>query len=230
MDDLERLINTLVEVLKQADPKRLKTPFQVSELYKSILPYRQFKNQLQFDTNQDYEMAVLRLLAGEGNYASVQPPEVQQQLADEAQAINPNPGLFRDFAAARVLLNLEALKSIKPKSDTYAPPGARPKAPDTTPSYPPPPATTARKAPPIFEPVEPPPEPAESATEAVAWETETGSTGCPACSKALPQQRAITFCPFCGERIGVTQCSKCGDEIEPGWLFCAGCGTSATRG
>ena len=84
MEDVERLVNTLVSVLEQNDPQRARTPFQVSELYQSIIPYRGYKNQLQFDTNQDYEMAVLRLLAGEGGYVSVEPTEVQQQLAEEA--------------------------------------------------------------------------------------------------------------------------------------------------
>ncbi|UCD24367.1 MAG: zinc ribbon domain-containing protein [Gemmatimonadota bacterium] len=230
MDDLERLLDTLVQVLRQSDPKRVTRPFQVSELYQSILPYRQFKNQLQLDTNQDYEMAVLRLLAGEGGYASVQPPEVQQQLADEAQAINPDPGLFREFAAARVLLNLEAVKSIKRTGDAYAPPGSGAEIPAPTPHHPPP-APTDRKTPPIFEPVEEPtPEHAAPAPEAVTRPAETDSIGCPACSKSLPQQRAITFCPFCGERIGITPCTKCGEDIEPGWLFCVSCGTSANRG
>jgi hypothetical protein len=35
MDDLERLLDILVKVLEQIDPKRVRAPFQVSELYQS---------------------------------------------------------------------------------------------------------------------------------------------------------------------------------------------------
>lgn len=233
MDDLERLIDILVRVLKQIDPKRVRTPFQVSELYQSIIPYRQYKSQLQFDTNQDYEMAVLRLLAGEGNYVSVEPPEVQHQLAEEAQAINPNPGLFHEFAAARVLLQPKAIESVTQTTDMYAPPQARAEAPQTPLDYPPPPppAPPAKTAQPIFEAVEEqrPQQKAPSGNHA-ARQVAAVSVRCPACSEALPQGRAVTFCPFCGEQIGVTQCNRCSDEIQPGWRFCVTCGTPAGKG
>jgi hypothetical protein len=233
MDDIERLIDVLVKVLKQTDPKRVRTPFQVSELYQSIIPYRQYKTQLEFDTNQDYEMAVLRLLAGEGDYVSVEPPEVQQQLAEEVQAVNPNPGLVREFAAARVLLQPKATQSVARTTEAYAPRQARAEAPQTPQGYPPPPppAPPAKTARPIFEAVEEPkPERTAPSGDQAAKQTASVSVGCPACSEALPQGRTITFCPFCGERVGVTQCNGCGDAIEPDWHFCVTCGTSAGKG
>jgi len=233
MDDLERLIDILVKVLEQTDPKRVRTPFQVSELYQSIIPYRQYKSQLQFDTNEDYEMAVLRLLAGEGNYVSVEPSEVQQQLAEEAQSINPNPGLFHEFAAARVLLQPKAIKFVTQTTDTYAPPQARAETLPTPLGYPPPrpPAPPAKTAQPIFEAVEEQkPERTAPSGDHAAKHAAAVSVTCPACSEGLPQGRAVTFCPFCGEQIGVTKCNRCGDEIQPGWRFCVTCGTSAGKG
>jgi len=233
MDDLERLIDRLVKVLEQIDPKRVRTPFQVSELYQSIIPYRQYKNQLQLDTNQDYEMAVLRLLAGEGNYVSVEPPEVQQQLAEEAQAKNPDPGLFREFAAARVLLQPRALEAVTQTTDTFAPPQARAETPQAPLGYPPPPppAPPAKTARPIFEAVgEPKPGRTAPRGEHAAKQTAAVSVRCPACSETLPQGRAVTFCPFCGEQVAITQCNRCGDEIMPGWRFCVTCGTSSGKG
>ncbi len=232
MDDLERLIDVLVKAIEQTDPKRVRTPFQVSELYQSIIPYRQYKNQLQFDTNQDYEMAVLRLLAGEGDYVAVEPPEVQQQLAEEAQAVNPNPGLVREFAAARVLLQPKATESVAQTTDAYAPPRARAEAPQAPLGYPPPPppAPPAKPPRPIFEAVEAPKsERTAPSVDQAAKPAASVSVGCPACSEALPQGRAVTFCPFCGERVGVTQCNGCGDAIEPDWHFCVTCGTSAGK-
>ena len=104
MDDLDRLFRKLVDILATEDPQRLAAPFQISELYQSILPYRTYRKQLGFESNEDYEMALLRLLAGESNYATVEPDEVKEQLVLEAQEKNPNPGAFREFAAARVKL------------------------------------------------------------------------------------------------------------------------------
>ena len=65
MDDVQRVFAKLVDILGAQDPSRLKRPIEVAEIYQSVLPYRQFKSDLEFDTNQDYEMAILRLLAGQ---------------------------------------------------------------------------------------------------------------------------------------------------------------------
>jgi hypothetical protein len=229
MDDLERLFGTLVEALEQEDPLRLRTPFQISELYQSIIPYRSFRRQLQFDTNQDYEMALLRLLSGEGGYVTVEPDEVQQQLGDEVQSINPTPGLFRDFAAARVQLNPDAVRTVQHSSASYAPPPTKrsPSIEETASRYSPPPQPAPGK--PTFEPV---PEPAAE-TEQSGTPTDgarpTVSPRCHQCSEVLPGSRHITFCPFCGNRVGVIQCAKCGSEIEAGWRFCATCGAAANN-
>ena len=122
MDDLDRLFQHLVSVLMAEDPSRLSSPIQISELYQTILPYRTYKKQLNFDTNQDYEMALLRLLAGEKEYATVEPAEVQQQLRLEVEAVDPNPSAFHEFAAARVTLNNVAAHSFEHSQEVFAPP------------------------------------------------------------------------------------------------------------
>ncbi len=217
MDDLDRLFETLVDVLAKKNPSRLQTSFQVSELYQSIIPYRSYRNQLQFDTNQDYEMAVLRLLAGERGYAAIEPSEVQQQLAEEVQAINPNPGIFRDFAAARVRLDPDAIRSAKSPSASYAPPLTSETVSDTP----------ARDAPTPSVPSLSAQQQAKAAPEAGQ---QTGPERCPQCSATLPHDREVSFCPFCGARVRVTQCARCGSDIEPRWRFCADCGAPATDG
>ena len=122
MDDLDRLFQHLVKVLSAEDPNRLSSPIQISELYQSIIPYRTHKKELEFDTNQDYEMALLRLLAGENEYATVEPTEVQEQLRLEVEAIDPNPSAFHEFAAARVTINGAAARSIENSREMFAPP------------------------------------------------------------------------------------------------------------
>ena len=113
MDAVERVFNKLVAVLNEGDASRLRAPLEVAEIYQTILPYRRFRSELQFETNQDYEMAILLLLSGQGGFTSMDPPEMQQLLADEAASVNPNPGAFREYAAARVFLNATAVPSIR---------------------------------------------------------------------------------------------------------------------
>ncbi|MDX2192295.1 MAG: zinc ribbon domain-containing protein [Gemmatimonadales bacterium] len=49
---------------------------------------------------------------------------------------------------------------------------------------------------------------------------------CPYCGGKLPGSRAVNFCPHCGESMTTTRCPECQAEVELGWKFCVGCGTS----
>ncbi|MSR07229.1 MAG: hypothetical protein EXR93_09220 [Gemmatimonadetes bacterium] len=64
-DDVQRLFDRLVEVLAGRAPHLLDAPIPVSDLYETLVPYRTHRTSLGFDSHQDYEMALLRLLAGE---------------------------------------------------------------------------------------------------------------------------------------------------------------------
>jgi hypothetical protein len=232
MDDLERLFRGLIAAIRESGPARLRAPFQVSELYQSIIPYRGFKKQLGFDSSEDYDMAVLRLLAGERDYASVEPQEVREQLALEAEAISPTPGLYREFAAARVTLNVAAVQSLDSEAESYAPPDARAEAP--------PDSEDERFGPPVelpegdsaglvFEPVDAPPRAVEPTRQpTAARDHPPNAPTCPDCSQTLPPGRQLVFCPFCGVQIAVFPCRSCGSEVEPGWTYCAECGRAAT--
>ena len=132
IDEVEAFFRHLVDVLSKSDADRLRSPIQVSELYQTIVPYRRHRAALGFDTNEDYEMAILRFLAGEGGFASLDPPEAQEALMEEARAINPTPGAFREFAAAKVYLNSGAVRTVTEAHEAYAPP---PEPEDETESF-----------------------------------------------------------------------------------------------
>ena len=212
MDDLDRLFRKLVDILATEDPQRLAAPFQISELYQSILPYRTYRKQLGFESNEDYEMALLRLLAGESNYATVEPDEVKEQLVLEAQEKNPNPGAFREFAAARVKLSETAVRSVRSAARAFAPP-TPPVAPKPGPQA----DQWAQFAPPTDEPTEPQPAEASSPKR---------GPSCASCNESLPTNRPVAYCPFCGKQTGPAKCPSCGEEIEVGWSFCVTCGRS----
>jgi hypothetical protein len=68
MDDLDRLFVLLVQRIGEQYPEHQSEPFEVAELYQSLIPYRHFRRELGIETNGDYELALVRLLAGERGY------------------------------------------------------------------------------------------------------------------------------------------------------------------
>ena len=64
MDDLERMYRQLVRTIRANFPQYLAQPFEVGELYSTILPYRLHRRELGLETNQDYEMTLMEMLAG----------------------------------------------------------------------------------------------------------------------------------------------------------------------
>ena len=71
MDDVDRMYRHLVKTIRSGSPHLLTQPFQVADLYATILPYRLHRRDLGLETNQDYEMAMLELLSGGRGYLTV---------------------------------------------------------------------------------------------------------------------------------------------------------------
>ena len=76
MDDLDRLYRLLVRNARTAGPDYLARPFELAELYQTLIPYRHYRRELGIETSEDYELALMRLIAGERGYL-VAEPEVQ---------------------------------------------------------------------------------------------------------------------------------------------------------
>lgn len=47
---------------------------------------------------------------------------------------------------------------------------------------------------------------------------------CRYCGQPLPEGRAVTYCPSCGQNVTVRHCPACSTELEIGWRFCITCG------
>jgi hypothetical protein len=232
MDDLDRLFRYLVNHLAKEAPERLTSPFEVSELYQNIVPYRGHRRALKFESVEDYEMAVLRLLSGERGYASVEPLDVQEALALEAESVNPDPGAFRDFAAATVKLTAKGIRSVLDEEIAYAPPGHAPRK-DGRFAPPEPEVATPDE---LFAPPEPEAPAKDRSTEPEPVEPPDGrglvfeavEATCPHCNVELPGGRRVVYCPSCGRQVEEATCPACGDALEPGWRFCVTCGHSVT--
>lgn len=214
LDDLDRLFHRLVQVLAERGPERVTQPVQVAELYQDLVPYRQHRPALKLETHQDYEMALLRLVAGERGYARVEPEEAQQAFVMEVQAALPDAGVIHEFAAARVVLNAAATRKVLAGGETYAPETLHP--PATRPVL----AGEAGEADAAGG--------AERADRAGGAEEaepmEAVGDACPYCDAELPKGRVLFYCPFCGGNLKGVKCPGCGTELEVGWLYCITCG------
>lgn len=245
-DDVERLFRRLVANLAALDPSRLARPFPVADIARSLVPYRTHRLALRFETSEDYEMAVLRLLAGEGGYAVVQPEEAAQALAREAGSASPDTALFHQYATATVHLDPEhvaramgrpaAAAPSAPREESPSPPAGLAPGDEAAPRDEPAAPTdgsvvsifgrTAEREPPDagegqlpFTLEEEPPPDTRPATR-----TRASGSGCAYCGGELPVGRVVLFCPHCGQNVGVVHCPTCGSELDVGWQFCITCG------
>ncbi|MFL5518888.1 MAG: zinc ribbon domain-containing protein [Gemmatimonadales bacterium] len=206
MTDLERLFRRLVRNLADTEPARLHQPLALADLYQSIVPYRSNRRSLQLESSEDYELVLLRLAAGEGGFVRTEPEAARKRFAEEIASTNPDLTLLRRTENVFLTLRSEPL--------AYA------LGPEPGPPHPP-----SLELP---EPAQPDeilqlPELAPSAAE-------EQSPRCRYCGGALPEHRAVTFCPHCGQRQGPATCPACHNEVEPGWQHCVSCGAALPHG
>jgi hypothetical protein len=210
-DELDRLFGRLVEALAESGPGRLATPFAAAELTERLVPYRSNRPRLNVATHQDYEMTVLRLLAGERSYARLEPVDVREALQREAAAVNPDTGLFRNFPDAQVMINRIAAERFLKGERVFAPPEPTPLDEPDDPE---------RETPEIEEVRGP-------AAHFSLDESEATSPQCAYCGGTLPAARKVNFCPHCGQPpSGELRCPACGSEVDVGWAYCVSCGRS----
>jgi hypothetical protein len=217
-DDLDRLFERLVSVLADDAPGRLAIPFPAAEVYERLVPYRSNRSTLKVATHQDYEMAVLRLLAGERGYASLEPTEVRDALERETAEKNPDTGLFRQFPDALLSLNRLAAERFLRRDRAYAPPSPPPVSPES------PEAAADDGGDGGDEDVGKERAPLAGAAFELAEQSESPRQ-CPYCGETLPGSRKVNFCPQCGQPpSGELRCPACGGEVDVGWRYCVSCG------
>jgi hypothetical protein len=233
-DELDRLFRRLVLNLAELDPSRLHGPVEIGELYQRLVPYRTHRAELAIDTHEDYEMTVLRLLAGERGYALVEPVEVQEAMAAELAGVNPDTSLFHKFESAKVAFDPAHVRAALGKA---AEPRAEPAGDAEYESEPEPVPGAPFEDEPMGGGADDAPE-AETAAEdserlPFALEEESdlqsvaprvSSAPCAFCGGQLPVGRAVIFCPHCGQNVGIVHCPACGTELDVGWGYCITCG------
>lgn len=230
MDDLDRVFHRLVSNIRHRHSEYLTLPFTVQELYETLIPYRHHRRELGIETNQDYEIAVSRLLSGERDYLLAD-QSMQDKIRDELLSGHGDPGAFREFASAKVSLAPEALRRIKAltaagtegeTSTTSAAPAAPAPKPINAmfPVSSPAPSTSTSQQPAAT------PESVKAVAPAAISSMMNAPVpeGCRFCGGTLPEGRAVVYCPHCGNNLSISRCPACGSELEKGWKFCVTCG------
>jgi hypothetical protein len=142
MTDLERLFRRLVANVAAADPARLHRPMRVDDILETHLPYRSNRRALEVDSSEDYELLVLRLVAGEAGLAQPRDPAAAQAFRAELASSNPDLDVLRRHAEAELALAGDALAFALgpgPEERAYGPPEAfapRAAGPDDEPEPP----------------------------------------------------------------------------------------------
>lgn len=207
---VRRFHEILVESIRAAKPAYLSSPFTVAEIYQSLVPYRTHRDRLGIEMNGDYEVILMRLLAGEGDLLLLQSEPARERIRKELESRNPNTGIYREFAAAEVRLNPARL-SEGLKADSQRQPEG--------------PVSSNREAAPPD--VEGNGHIASQRAEARERSGGEAALTCPECGEKLPGRDNLQFCPFCGANTHVVPCRNCGEILERSWRFCIACGTPA---
>jgi hypothetical protein len=229
MDDLDRVFHRLVSNIRHRHSEYLTLPFTVQELYETLIPYRHHRRELGIETNQDYEIAVSRLLSGERDYLLAD-QSMQDKIRDELTSGHGDPGVFREYASAKVSLAPEALRRIKAltaagsegETSTTAAPTAAPAPKPVNAMFPL--ASPASSPSPASE--APTPDTVKTVAPAAISSMMNAPVpeGCRFCGGTLPEGRSVVYCPHCGNNLSISRCPACGSELEKGWKFCVTCG------
>lgn len=219
MDDLDRMFRALLQVMSASYPQYLVQPFEVAEIYQNIIPYRHHRRELRIDTNEDYQVALCRLLSGERGYL-VADDALAETMRRELSSPNPNTAIFRDFAASRVALGPNAQKRWQEMGGDASELRVAGEQRGTPVPPPPPPVSwndgsrsqTATQA------------PRAATVTRTASATNGSGESCRYCAGALPEERSVKFCPHCGQNLTIQRCPACGTELEIDWKFCITCG------
>jgi hypothetical protein len=226
MDDVERMYRHLVHTIRTKFTPMLTQPFEVGELFQTILPFRLHRRELGLQSNQDYELVLLELLAGPRGYLVVD-DKMRDTLAAQLAATTPDPSMIRQFASTHVALAPEWLHLLDAQARAS---GAQGTVGTPTPGRSPGPQRPGSgalaiggTAPSAGAGVSPEPSPRRAARPIAIAAGEL----CTFCNGELPAGREISFCPHCGQDLTIVHCPACGSELERGWKFCVTCGRSS---
>lgn len=240
-----RLFEVLVDEIRSQRPELLEDGFTVAEIYQNLVPYRTHRDRIGVEMNGDYEHALLRLLAGEGEYLEVGSEAARRRFREELESVRPETGIYRKFAAVEVRVNEDRLppglddrsapEGVPAEESAAGPPDGSPpsreEGADADPVVGDPEGTRRPAADLQAAPSSPAGGPRSGSGPGTMEKESPDAPGpeelpdtCPWCRERLPDRPDLRFCPYCGSRAELAPCRECGAELEDDWLFCPACG------
>ena len=224
MDALDSIFRRLVLAARAAGA--LERPIDVGELLQTLVPYPSARRDGTVETNEDYLHAVMRLIAGERDLVFTD-DLLQDDLRAELASPNPDLTVLRTYTNAKLRVSTEGVQRVLAGNLDI---DLRPPTP--TPLATPRSLPTAARSEPLTGPRVHAGGPhavgIPSTSEFDIRTPVTAAPGCPYCAQALPEGRAIKFCPSCGLNLLVSRCAGCSAEIDSAWKFCVTCGWKAS--
>ena len=197
MTELERLAAALL-VQWRTDGGVAGGPIAVSALLDRVLPYRVARRILGIDVSEDYEALVLRLLAEEEDLVRVDPVDAADMAKATINSRLPDLDALQLLRSATVTLTERTIARL---GDVLPMPSPK--------------SDSKRTTPPVAK---------EDEGSSRAEPTQPPAAHCWSCADALPLDRTVTFCPFCGTDQRQPVCAECGGAAERGWKHCPDCG------
>ena len=104
VDELDRMYRRMVQNIRAGFPDLLTRPFEVSQIYQHIIPYRLNRREMAIESNEAYELTLMQLLSGARALVTGD-DEMQRALRAELESPNPDLTAFRAFATSLVALD-----------------------------------------------------------------------------------------------------------------------------
>lgn len=109
MSELHRFTRQLIETLSSHDPSALGSPVSLDDITTRVLPYRACRRLFGILNVEDYELLLLRLVAGEGGLAAGSPLAAVERCRAELDIGHPDPGVLNELEGVTLRLDLGAI-------------------------------------------------------------------------------------------------------------------------
>ncbi len=122
-DVLSRFHQILVREFGSRSPWDLSAPLTVADIAHNLVPYHARRHELGVSSVAEYEHALLCLLAGQGDYLTVESTPTRERIRQELDSSDPDVGIYRDFSGADVRLNPDkVVMPLVPTAEEGLPP------------------------------------------------------------------------------------------------------------
>ena len=120
---MSRIHQVLVREFNSKFSPDLNAQITVSDIYYDLVPFHSLQDELAVGSMNEYEEALLRLLAGHGGFLELESLADRQRVQRHVETRSHDPGLFRDLLNAGVRICSAAEERPPAVEENAASPG-----------------------------------------------------------------------------------------------------------